>query len=394
MLLILGVLALMLGTGGIYAEKQAAINNVDTGVVNIEISEFTLDESGKEIPWVDNVKVHPGKEVSKIPYFTATGIDCFIRAKIDIEEGIETNHPITLEDFKGISDDWVKVGDYFYYKNPLDTGESVDFFHSFVVPPEWDDSINPANVGNWGFNIKVSVDAVQMENFSPDFDSNSPWGDVVIKESIHKDGYDVNVFTSNKETTMSIVIVDNSDIIVKPDDFFEGFKTMVPGDVLTDSVDIVTDEKTKLYFTTTPLSDIELLKEMYLKIVLTRGSTEETIYEGSLNSDILNMFLGEFSKDVPGKLTFTVAMPKELDNEYTLRKASVKWLFDIESVEEDKGGNTGSNIGDSSDKTPSWVKSPKTGDDRMSMSVLAGIMFVSGTLLILLFFKKRRDSRR
>ena len=37
-------LMLLLGTGGIYAAKQEAINNVDTGVVNIEIDEYIFGE--------------------------------------------------------------------------------------------------------------------------------------------------------------------------------------------------------------------------------------------------------------------------------------------------------------------------------------------------------------
>lgn len=332
-LLLALLLVLSIGIGGIYAGRQEAINHIDTGVVNIEIDEYTLDEDGNEIPWENNIRVLPGKTVSKIPYFKATGNDCYIRATMIVEESIDTGNPVSIEDFKGISNDWIRAGDYFYYKKPLKTNETVDFFHSFKVPEEWDDTVNPKIIGDWEFSVTVVVDAVQSDNFTPDFDSASPWGEVVIKESIHKDGYDVNVFTANSETNMSIIIDDKSEIIIKPDDFFEGFKTMLPGDLLTDSVKINSNDRCKLYFSSESLTDIDLLENMHLKLILTKQGTDTVVYEGVLNAEMDEIFLGQFKKHEEGKLTFVVSMPKELDNEYTLRNASVKWTFRTEHID-------------------------------------------------------------
>lgn len=363
------LLGLSIGIGSIYARKQEAINHIDTGVVNIKINEYTLDENGKEVPWKNNVEVLPGQTISKIPYFTATGNDCYIRATVKMEEEMETGKPITLENFKGISEDWIRAGNYFYYRYPLKMNESVDFFHSFVVPSEWGDKVNPKNSGDWKFTVTVVVDAVQADNFTPNFGSDSPWGDIIIKESIHKNGYDVNLFTVNSETNMSVIIDDKSEIIIKPDDFFEGFKTMLPGDQLTDSVEINSDDKCKLYFSSESLTDIDLLQNMKLKLILTKNGTDSVLYDGVLDAAIKEILLGEFEKGEKGKLTFTLSMPEELDNEYTLRNASVKWSFRAEHL--DIFGN------------------PKTGDTNMVLTYLL-IGAVSGILVIFFAMRKKK----
>lgn len=190
------IVTLFLGTDGIYASKQSAVNNLDSSVVNIEINEYMLDETGEKVPWIDDQEVLPGMEVSKIPCFTATGNDCYIRATVNTVMDAETDHPITADSLRGISEEWIRKGNYFYYKYPLRTGESVEFFHSFKIPSEWGNDMNPANIGDWGFSITITVDAVQAEHFAPDFESNSPWGEINIQESIHAE----KVFVDNPDT--------------------------------------------------------------------------------------------------------------------------------------------------------------------------------------------------
>lgn len=386
----------MLGTGSIYAGSQEAVNKVDTGVVNIEISEYMLNDDGDEVPWEDGQWVLPGMTVSKIPYFTATGIDCYIRATVDIEEGIDVDQSITVDSLKGISNDWVRVGDYFYYKEPLKTGESVDFFHSFLIPSEWDSDENLANVGDWGFSINVTVDAIQSENFIPDFNSSNPWGDIIVQESIHKDGYDVNLFTTNSETTMSVVVEDANNIVVKPKDFFEGFKTMVPGDVLTDSVKINSKGNYEIFFSSESLADIDLLQKLGLKLVLVKDVKEVVIYDSSLDAEIDRLSLGKFTNGEEAELIFTVSMPVELDNEYTLRNASVKWSFEVEPYGDgnDNSGDNGTS-GDSSSSNNgkgSSVKDNSSTGDNSHVGLLLAVFVVSGSLIAIIVVRRKKDS--
>jgi hypothetical protein len=367
------VLIFAMGANGVYAGSQDAVSHVDTGVVNIVISEYTLDSNGETVPWIDGIPVSPGTTVSKIPYFTATGNDCYIRAKVEVDGIKDEATPITNRDLYGISDKWINVGEYYYYKTPLKTNESVDFFHGFTVPTTWNDKVNPSNIGDWKFSMNVVVDAIQADNFLPDFESETPWGDVVIKDSIHKDGYDVNEFTANKDTNMSIIISDYDNIIVEPEDFFEGLKTMVPGDSLTDSVEIDSRYNSKLYFTTESLDDIDLLQNIKLLIVLTRDGEDKVIYDGVLDSKIDNMLLGEFKNGEKGKLSFSIYMPSELDNEYTLRDGTVKWTFRAKPIN----------------------PRPQTGDESPLM-LYAGMMLFSGLSIIILLiaplFKRKKIS--
>jgi hypothetical protein len=368
------VLIFVMGANGVYAGSQDATSHIDTGIVNIKISEYMLNSEGEEIPYIDDIAVLPGTTVSKIPYFIATGNDCYIRAKVEIEGIKEGAAPIYGQNLHGISDDWIRIGEYYYYKTPLKTNESIGFFDSFTVPATWNDDVNPSNIGDWGFSIKVIVDAIQSDNFFPDFESDVPWGDVVIKDIIHEDGYDVNEFTTNHDTNMSIIISDYDNIIVEPEDFFDGFKTMVPGDLLTDSVEIDSRYDSKLYFTTESLDDIDLLQNIKLLIVLTRGGEEKIIYDGVLDSKIDNMLLGEFKNGDEGTLSFSIYMPTELDNEYTLRDGAVKWTFRAEPV---KGG-------------------PQTGDD-IPLFLYTGMMLFSGLSILLLLItpllKRRKKAQ-
>ena len=367
------LLLLAVGTTGIYASGQGTVSNVNTGVVNIEIDEFTLDENGKETPWVDGVLVAPGSVISKIPYFTATGNDCYIRATITIDGLHKDAKPITHEDFNGISEDWVKIGDYFYYKKPLKTKESIDFFHSFTVPQEWGNNINPSNADDWDFSIDVTVDAIQADNFQPDFDGEKPWGDVEIKDSIHKDGYDVNIFTGSSETNMTIIIEDLDKIVVSSENFFEGFKTMMPGDELSDDIEINSKENCKVYFSSTALKDVEFLEKLDFKVVVTQKGKDNVVYQGKLGDSLDKILLGEFKKGEKATVTFTVSMPSDLDNEYTLRDGSVKWTFKSTATK---------NNGEA-----------QTGDDMQVMLIL-GLLIVSGVTTIGVVVAKKKKEQK
>jgi hypothetical protein len=371
--LLLALFLMTTGATGIYAASNHAVNNVDTGVVNIEISEYTLNPDGEEVPWVDNVSVLPGMTVSKIPYFTSTGIDCYIRAKVEINGIVEGATPITDEDINGISDDWIKIGEYYYYPNILKTNESVDFFHGFKIPHDWNDDVNPSNIGDWGFSVDVTVDAVQAENFTPNFKSESPWGDIDIQESIHKNDYDINSFTTSTDTNMFIVIEDYNNIVVDPEDFFGGFKTLVPGDTMVDSVEINSSKNCELYFSTESLEDLDLLQKLTLKIVLNKSGEEKVIYDGVLDSQINRQSLGKFGRGETGTLTFTVSVPVELDNQYTLRNGTVKWIFET--------------------KTDGSSDIPQTGDSNMVI-VYVIMMICGAALLIMILPLSHKENRK
>lgn len=360
-----------LGINSIYAGKQEIVNEINTGSVNIEIEEYKLNEHNEEVPWENNEYILPGMTVSWITYVKSTGNDCYVRAKIEVEQEVNNEYPITLDSFNDISNDWILVDDYYYYKKQLKTNEQIDFFHSFTVPDKWDDSVNSINVKDWNFSITLVFDAVQSNNFTTNFESNDPWDGLVVKESKQKDGYDINIFTTKTEREMSIVIEDYENIVIKPDNFFEGLDDMMPGDTLSDTVSIKSNKNSEIFFETESLSDVELLKNVSLTLSLYKDGEMHTIYDGILDSNINRLSLGKYDKKEESKLTFTIHIPKELDNNFSLRTASVKWIFEVAP---NKNGN------------------PKTNDNNMSIAALIVLMYISVIIIVLIVKKKKEKN--
>ena len=46
----------------------------------------------------------------------------------------ESEKPLSLENLEGISSDWVRDGNYFYYKHTVKPGEKVEFFQGNPNP--------------------------------------------------------------------------------------------------------------------------------------------------------------------------------------------------------------------------------------------------------------------
>lgn len=115
---ILCLLAL-LGLTGIYAlPKVYVLYQANTGKVDICLKEYMLEE-GKEVPWKNGKDVLPGGFVSKIPRIRNDGVECYVRATVSFSSQKESEKPLSLENLEGISSDWVRDGDYFYYKHTV-----------------------------------------------------------------------------------------------------------------------------------------------------------------------------------------------------------------------------------------------------------------------------------
>lgn len=167
---ILCLLAL-LGLTGIYAlPKVYVLYQANTGKVDICLKEYMLEE-GKEVPWKNGKDVLPGGFVSKIPRIRNDGAECYVRATVSFSSQKESEKPLSLENLEGISSDWVRDGDYFYYKHTVKPGEKVELFQGIRIPWEWK---TPDEDNVW--KACVRAEAVQAEYFSPDFTGEDPWG--------------------------------------------------------------------------------------------------------------------------------------------------------------------------------------------------------------------------
>ena len=366
-------LGLILGISGssIYAFTEVSVvNNFSTGIVDIELDEYTI-EDGKEKKWENNIKdVLPGDDIYKIPRISNHGNDCYVRAYVHF---VDT--PLDVTCLKGMSDNWILAEDgYFYYKEILETGKSVDLFQGIKIPVDLTE-----NAAESLFTIKVDVDAIQSNNFDPDYDSSNPWGEVQILECEKEGMYDINTFKKPDNKKFSITYEGDSNKLIKnEDDFFMNFPVLLPGDTYTDTLLFTNDSnrKVNLYFRTASPEGTDLLNKVTLKITKQIGDNKEVIYDGDLRATKLyaNMLLAVIDKGKSGSLTYEIHVPEELQNPYSIMEDYVMWVFATDRIAE--------------------IDAVKTGDDTLkfctTMMIIGLVLAVIG--LGMGVVNKRRDS--
>lgn len=366
-------LGLILGISGssIYAFTEVSVvNNFSTGIVDIELDEYTI-EDGKEKKWENIIKdVLPGDDIYKIPRILNHGNDCYVRAYVHF---VDT--PLDVTCLKGMSDNWILAEDgYFYYKEILETGKSVDLFQGIKIPVDLTESAAESL-----FTIKVDVDAIQSNNFDPDYDSSNPWGEVQILECEKEGMYDINTFKKPDNKKFSITYEGDSNKLIKnEDDFFMNFPVLLPGDTYTDTLLFTNDSnrKVNLYFRTASPEGTDLLNKVTLKITKQIGDNKEVIYDGDLRATKLyeNMLLAVIDKGKSGSLTYEIHVPEELQNPYSIMEDYVMWVFATDPIAE--------------------IDAVKTGDDTLkfctTMMIIGLVLAVIG--LGMGVVNKRRDS--
>ena len=123
---------------GIYAITNNDIfsseNVLTTGSINIELNEYMIENNNNEKAY-DNYDrtVFPGNTVSLIPKVENLGASCYIRAKVTFKADndlIENNNNYLFD----ITDNWIKRGNYYYYKDIVDIGEKIQIFNNVKIP--------------------------------------------------------------------------------------------------------------------------------------------------------------------------------------------------------------------------------------------------------------------
>ena len=120
--LILAFLLMFTGCAALYAmPSKTVVNTFDTGMVDISLATYQLNEDGEEEPWQDKDFVTPGSVISNIKRITnESGQACYLRAKVTFFE----TEDVTRENLVGISEDWVlKEDGYYYHKAAVESLE-------------------------------------------------------------------------------------------------------------------------------------------------------------------------------------------------------------------------------------------------------------------------------
>ena len=365
-----------LSSTAVFAREEISVtNHIETGVIDIELDEYQSRDDGGLVPWEDKTKILPGDEISKIPRITNKGYDCYVRAKLNFSSDAISDY------YYGLGKNWVLCKDgYLYYTDVLKHGEYTDIFQGIKIPTDFSQDFEEET-----FQLVIDADAIQIQNFVPDYDAEHPWGDVKIERCIQDGSYNIqNLATSNPKSFEIQYDKASKSLIKNADDLFENIPVLFPGDTYSDILELenTSSNKVKLYFNTYSESS-KLLDGIQLKIVLKNDSSEKTIYNGSLNSTKLaeRFLLTELKGREQQKLEYTISIPKEFNNEYTLLNDSVRWIFSAEEIIPDKPKN---NI---VIQFPNDI--PQLGDmARADIALL--IMIISGTMLTILLIKSKR----
>lgn len=232
------------------------------------------------------------------------------------------------------SDAWVQQGEYYYYTQPLKNGESADFFQSVTIPSAWSSKAADRELG-----LTVTAEAVQAANFTPNFDSEYPWGDTEIEQCVHETDNSVTEVTQ-KYTAMSVTYEGAArNLVAAPEDFFQNLQTAMPGDTISDSFQLSNTTATDAEFffrTETPSNltedELDLLKQF--KLTITQNG--KTLYQGDLEAVSLNqeISLGTLKTGGNSRVQFTLQLPAELKNSYAKRESMINWIFRVQGAEE------------------------------------------------------------
>lgn len=408
------------GSYAYYQDSVTVTNHISTGDVNIGIQEYEKDGDTEKVyagP-ADGI-VLPSQTISKIPRITNYAETCYIRVKTtysgeasDSVSNVDTEKPekpeitpeptetpsvdqdketpaeyvLSDEELDGISDEWVKQGEYYYYTQPLKNGESADFFQNVTIPAAWTSKAQDRVLG-----LTVTAEAVQAANFTPDFNSESPWGDTEIEQCVHETDNSITEVTK-QYTAMSITYEGAArNLVAAPEDFFKNLQTAMPGDTISDSFQLSNTTATSAEFffhTETPgnLTDEELDLLKQFKLTITQNG--KTLYDGDLQAASLNqeISLGTLETGKNSRVQFTLQLPAELKNAYAKRESMVNWIFRVQGAEE-PGKNEPS-------PAISQTTAPKTGLADPYVFVPLGIAAVTALGTVKLSRKEKKERRK
>ena len=388
--MLVGILAALLcmatGAYGYFSDSLEIKNHITMGDIRINMTEFARKGNG-EVKYRDPAYIFPGERISKIPRIKNRALPCWIRAHISYGSDKDDMEMLSEHNIEGISSEWIKRGDYYYYTKVLKKQESVDLFQSVSVPAVWTEEH-----GGQKLSVTVQADAIQAANFKPDFTAMSPWGNQEIQDCVHETN---GTMTCKKgERKLSVEFQGKAHkLIAVPDDFFANLETAMPGDILTDTVKIsnTTKNDAEIFFRISTEGRTKEKLDMLKNICFQIAMGEKVLYTVTLDAAKLqkNHSLGVFKSKASGELKFLLEIPKEWDNAWALKKTDVSWIFTVQDetsgmnqTEEQKQNGAQSLSGDSAqasvkDTGSRQKSSVKTGDS-MPVELMLLLLMAAG----------------
>lgn len=338
--LAVGMLFLLISIAGIYGRSMTSVTNeVETGIVKIDLSEYQRSEDGSLEEWEDNPLIMPGADISKIPVVTNLGVNCYVRIRLDFEEmaGLDADC------LYGLNDELVYHEDGFYYLHrALDEGETFTVFEGLLIPEEFSQENEEAEL-----TFFIQADAIQERNVAADFESAMPWGIVTIEEQEMENGLSVRSVSVSDALVLNYQ-AEAKALMINAGDLFEAFDTLLPGDVHRESVALCNsaEREMRLYFASRTEDESELIENIRLQIKVQVGEQVTFHYDGSLKGEELQkeVLLAKIPAGGEGVMEFSLTVPAELGNAYSQQKSAVTWIFSTEEIPEHAAPYTGDNV--------------------------------------------------
>ncbi len=322
--IILIIFLLILSTvSGIYAYQSYEIaiveNNIVSGAVNIELKEYLKDKNDIEVE-IDslNKKVLPSESIPFIVKVYNRGISSYLRIKYEYNNGTFYDSDINMDETN-----WVKKGDYYYYKNILEESSYVELFNKYTTPSDI--------LGTYDFII--TAEAVQAEYFTVDFESNTPWGDFVVEDAID-DNYDISTISVSNNTIVDYKD-DGDNYLEIPQNFMQKIYLLRPGDKISDYITVnnISDKQIEIFMKNVNLSP--QLNENYKYLTLkVYDEKNNVVYDGKVLQEALTS-LGRYEPGSSNKLTFEVEFLKENENITSIKDYKIGWKYYLSEIEEE-----------------------------------------------------------
>ena len=300
-------LAIIAITTCAFAFNQTSLKNiVKTQGIDIKVTSNTDEEK----------LYSAGATFRYEPVIENRAMSCYVRFKLNLSNAL-----LSEDSFVGLTEDFVKRGDYFYYTKPLDNKESITTFNSFRLPADID------NEDKEEIKIIKTVDAIQSKNFTPDFNSENPWGNVEVISSDFDGSNYINEVISIKP--INLTINSNKEITLTDKDILNF--NLVPGDVITNSIDIKNNNGKEVNVDFKAKGeDSKILRSINLKLYL----DNKKIYDGDLVTKNLEEYtkLVGLSDNETASLRYEIEVPQNLNNDYQNKESKFEWKFKINDV--------------------------------------------------------------
>ena len=312
-----------------YAAKNPINGSIVTSGVKIELNKYTLNTENKRVPAVNIEGLQPNQVVDYIITVTNKKAPAYVRVKIDYDATFAIDDSVLGE----IQANWVKKGDYYYYTKALDVGESVDFCRKIRIP-------NLQSSDGDKFTVIANADAVQEQNFDPDFTSNSPWGGILIEASIGDGEY-----RKGEDGGFELRFNNGLEGVVNKTHLFEDFGTVMPGDTRTDSLRVINSMYKDLRIVIKSVNNPENEAAWENKINLKIRRGKNLIYDGYLFDKQLKsgVNVGAFDRQTNEQIDFEITLDKSLANDSSFSRLDVVW--ELNATFYTKGGSGGGNGG-------------------------------------------------